>query len=213
MNKTYQKLIKRSVWPQNYNDEKILQKFIRFPLCTIKGKWKTPKILLKYDSDKESSGNTSKQLYENNTSWSDTFFCGHIHKDKQKDLQKITDVFGLEKTHVNLHIQQPGQQMVIHIDSGSSSRYKELSQKELKEKIIRLFVFLEDWKPGQVVLMGASHIVRWKKGQVLWFDWYNVPHGTANFGHYPRAMLCVTGLKTKKFEKLFQKKENQIINI
>jgi hypothetical protein len=58
---------------------------------------------------------------------------------------------------------------------------------------------LADWRPGQVIMFGSYHWTKWKKGDAVYFDWYNVPHGTCNFGHHPRPLLSVTGTKTPDF--------------
>ena len=54
-------------------------------------------------------------------------------------------------------------------------------------------------------MVGNTRIKDWKKGDVLWFDWYNVPHGTANLGRKNRLMLVITGENTPAFEKLIKK--------
>lgn len=208
-NKTYKNLEKRLTWNLDYKTEKTPNKFFKFPLCTIVGNWKTVKIIKKYNGYTESSITTTNQVNEYGTNYSSIMDAGNIDSNKQKDLQKIIDAFGLEQTHSTLHIQKPGQQMMLHMDAGSVKRYN-IADKDGPKKIMRLFVFLDDWKPGQIVLAGNTHLTRWKKGEVLWFDWYNIPHGTANFGFYDRPLLCVTGIKTKKFEKLFKKNNKKI---
>ena len=65
-----------------------------------------------------------------------------------------------------------------------------------------MFVFLNDWTAGQVIMAGTKIITGWKKGDVFWFDWYHVPHGTANFSRTNRMMLQITGETTPAFEKL-----------
>ena len=82
-----------------------------------------------------------------------------------------------------------------------------------EDKLVRVFIMLADWCPGQIILMGNEHIVKWKKGDVIYFRWQDVPHGTCNFGHDDRPMMFITGELTDKFQKLLDSKEKQIINI
>jgi len=65
---------------------------------------------------------------------------------------------------------------------------------------------LEDWNPGQVIMLGGKHFTKWKRGDAVYFDWYNVPHGTCNFGHHDRPLLSVTGTITNEFEQNFLRK-------
>ena len=53
-------------------------------------------------------------------------------------------------------------------------------------------------------MLGTKLCTNWKKGDVLWFDWYHVPHGTVNFGRNDRYLLQLTGETTPAFEKLIQ---------
>lgn len=209
-NKTYKKLEKRLTWNLDYKTEKTPSKFFKFPLCTIVGNWKKAKVIKKYDGYAESSGTTTDQVNEYGANYSNFMDAGFIDPNKQNDLQKIIDALGLEQSHTTLHIQKPGQQMILHMDAGSGKRYNNIPAEDRPKKIMRLFVFLEDWKPGQIILAGNTHLTRWKKGEVFWFDWYNIPHGTANFGFHDRPLLCVTGIKTKKFEKLFKENNKKI---
>ena len=57
-------------------------------------------------------------------------------------------------------------------------------------------------------MLGNQLIVEWNKGDVLWFDWYNVPHGTANFSRSDRMLLQVTGETTPEFENLIKEESN-----
>ena len=51
----------------------------------------------------------------------------------------------------------------------------------------------------------------YRAGEIYSFDWYNVPHCTANAGLGPRCTLLVTGVATDKTLKLFSTYNNQIV--
>ena len=60
--------------------------------------------------------------------------------------------------------------------------------------------------------MGNFHWTQWKAGDVIWFRWQDMPHASANAGHFPRPMLKITGKSTPKFEELLNG-EGKIVNI
>ena len=80
------------------------------------------------------------------------------------------------------------------------------------EDSIRLFVSLQDWSWGQYLLMGNYHWTQWSAGDVMWFRWQDLPHGSANCGHKPRYFLKITGKKTKAWETNLAE-NNKIIQI
>lgn len=183
---------------------------IKWPLCTFQhGDWPSTKIYDRY-SYELSSESTLGQAGGN---WGDHFTSGNPHKEKQKPYFIIADKLGLENYHVLIQTQMPGQQMAMHLDGGSRKRYSYLSDADHKSELKRAFVFLEDWKEGQIIQMGDHNIAHWKKGQVLAFDWTAVKHGTANFGSHERPMLCVTGTKTTKWNDLWGDRHNKIIDL
>lgn len=67
-----------------------------------------------------------------------------------------------------------------HID-----KFYLLSQKFnlLQENCIRYIVFLEDWYFGQYVQLDDTPIIKWKKGDVWYFDW-EVKHFAVNASNY-----------------------------
>lgn len=70
---------------------------------------------------------------------------------------------------------------------------KSLRQPKELPEIYRCFVALEDWQPGQIVNFEPHYWEKWKKGDVVFFDWRNTIHSTANTGEHHRPLLKVTG--------------------
>ena len=134
-------------------------------------------------------------------------------KDFNKDYQKIIDAIGIGNPRTLIHIQIPGQMHPIHMDLAYGGGKWDYLGENKEDKLVRVFIMLADWCPGQIILMGNEHIVKWKKGDVIYFRWQDVPHGTCNFGHDDRPMMFITGELTDKFQKLLDSKEKQIINI
>jgi len=107
-------------------------------------------------------------------------------------LQAISDNFGLQDCMNRIHVQRPGQLWHLHIDK----LYKWFPEKP--ERVLRVFIALTDWQPGQFWEYGNFVHRNWKAGDVTTFDWRNVPHSTANAGFHPRATLQITGVMTDK---------------
>jgi hypothetical protein len=60
------------------------------------------------------------------------------------------------------------------------------------DKVHRLVIMLEDWKPGHYFELDGTGYVNWKAGD--WFRWRgDVPHAASNIGREPRYTLQITG--------------------
>ncbi len=134
-----------------------------------------------------------------------------------KKITKIVETFGIEKPYAQILLQKPGEMFTLHMDAicyDNFDRYKVTSIDQVKtdDSRVRVFVALEDWCWGQYLLMGNFHWTQWKAGDVIWFRWQDMPHASANAGHFPRPMLKITGKSTPKFEELLNG-EGKIVNI
>lgn len=113
-------------------------------------------------------------------------------------LQLMSEAFGLDDCMNRIHVQLPGQVWNLHLDKLSKWMPSDPS------KVMRIFVQLTDWQPGQFWEYGNYHWNQWRAGDVSTFDWANMPHSTANAGHHPRVTFQLTGIKTKKTEEFLQ---------
>ena len=137
------------------------------------------------------------------------FTNGYDRHTPSKEVLKIASALGF-KSNPSCHInnQLPGTLMHRHIDLVSCYTYEQSNDKKFLEldydkerrqpkgqqDIWRCFVALDDWKPGQIVNFEPGFWTKWKKGDVLFFDWRNTPHSTANCGINNRPFLKVTGM-------------------
>ncbi len=112
------------------------------------------------------------------------------------DIRKIVEFWGLENPWCRLHLQKPGQMFNLHIDK----LYDRCS--ENPERISRIMIFLADWQPGQFSCYGTHNMSHWRAGDVMTFDWPNVPHASANASRETRPILMMTGLKTDRTREL-----------
>jgi hypothetical protein len=61
------------------------------------------------------------------------------------------------------------------------------------DKVERVILMLEDWKPGHYFELDGIGFVNWKAGD--WFKWRgDVPHAASNIGTEPRYTLQITGM-------------------
>jgi len=123
--------------------------------------------------------------------------------------QRMTDALGLvsvdkKEIQTRVHIQQPGQLWNVHIDK------LEKFNKADPHSVYRFMVMLNDWEPGHFIQYGNFVHTGYRAGEIYSFDWYNVPHCTANAGLGPRCTLLVTGVATDKTLKLFSTYNNKI---
>ena len=112
-----------------------------------------------------------------------------------RSLQQVADNFALGDPMYRIHVQYPGQVWTRHID-----KLQKWSPKSPHD-VVRIFIQLTDWKPGQFWEFGNYNYSGWRAGEVITFDWANVPHCTANAGHHPRVTLQITGVITEQTNK------------
>ena len=125
--------------------------------------------------------------------------------------QRMTDALGLtsvdkKELQTRVHIQQPGQVWNLHIDK------LEKFNKTDPHSVYRFMVMLNDWEPGHFIQYGNFVHTGYRAGEIYSFDWYNVPHCTANAGLGPRCTLLVTGVATEQTHRLFST-YNNIVNV
>lgn len=107
-----------------------------------------------------------------------------------ESLQAISAKFALTDCMNRIHVQWPGQVWNLHIDKLSKWCPED------PDRVVRFFVQLTDWQPGQFWEYGNYHWNQWRAGEVYSFDWPNIPHSTANAGHHPRVTLQITGIRS-----------------
>lgn len=114
-------------------------------------------------------------------------------------IQSTIQLLGLENSKSRIHIQMPGQAFNWHFDT-----LDQIYPSVDPTRLIRMTVMLEDWIPGQYYIYGTYTYQNWKAGDVNWFKWMDLPHGTANASLVPRCSLIVTGIKTDITEQLIK---------
>ena len=118
----------------------------------------------------------------------------HLNWQLPPSLQSLAEDFGLDDPMYRIHVQQPGEVWNLHIDKLQKWCPEDPS------RVLRVFVQLTDWQPGQFWEYGNYHWNQWRAGDVSTFDWANLPHSTANAGYHARVTFQLTGVKTQKTE-------------
>lgn len=122
----------------------------------------------------------------------------HLNWRIPASLQAITHSFVLEDAMSRIHVQRPGELWHRHID-----KLQKWSPAD-PSRVLRVFIQLTDWQPGQFWEYGNFHWNQWLAGDVSTFDWANMPHCTANAGHHPRVTYQITGVRTAATEQFLQ---------
>lgn len=113
----------------------------------------------------------------------------NLNYNLSPELQRIANSFDLDNVMARLHVQWPGQVWNLHLDKLEKWMPADPTRVE------RYFIQLTDWQQGHFWNFGNYTWQGWRAGDVVTFDWLNVPHSTANAGLTPRVTLQVTGVK------------------
>ena len=116
----------------------------------------------------------------------------HLNWNMPESLKRVSAQFGLEDCMERIHVQRPGEVWNLHMDKLQKWNPTDPS------RVMRIFIQLTDWQPGQFWEYGNHHWNQWRAGDVSTFDWANIPHSTANAGHHPRVTLQLTGVITDR---------------
>ncbi len=130
-----------------------------------------------------------------------------------RKLRKMAELLGMEGSHITLHCQRPGQVFFYHIDDLTSIRQNRGESDLLKDpsSVARFGIALQDWVPGHVYSFGNTYWKQWRAGDIVWHDWINVPHGTANLAHTPRITMQVTGFVTERTREILAEGIGEVI--
>jgi len=199
-NKVFDKLSKNCDWDFDWTSQNIDPHYVKLPMCTIKGNWNPNYDLDVKPSTSRPSAKVQQTVY--GMKWEERFTEGYVTEDHKRAIECL----GLENPKGYVHLQKPGQSHILHIDTVYGGGHWDYLGDKKRDMVRRVFLMLEDWQPGQVIQFGNAIYTKWKAGDVAYFRWQDIPHGTANFGHHDRSLILVTGVTTPAFEKLLNEK-------
>ena len=202
-----------SRWEWDFLTTKINSTFIKVPFVNINGDWDENIEIIEERKDYAMIKEAKEMQEFAGVSVDNRWIGSRVDTNGfYPEMEKIVKAFKLKNPRANLHIQRPGQMHMMHVDMnyGEGKAYTHLTREEQKQKVIRIFVMLADWQPGQVVTLGNVDYTRWKKGDCAYFSWFDIPHGTANYGHHDRPLLFVSGERTPEFDDILNNDIKQI---
>ena len=81
-----------------------------------------------------------------------------------------------------------------HNGSFTRKQYEERGVSFNSSELKKILHFLNDWKMGQVIMLGDQCYSNWKKGDAISFPWF-MEHATANANYeHERHLLFITGV-------------------
>ena len=129
-----------------------------------------------------------------------TFGCRQdLIKTKTDFGTKLADILGLEHPQIVMTEQCVGQNIPMHMDVNASASDAGFGIKDTIDRGIRIILFVTDWEPGQVFMMGNRTLSQWRAGETLYWPVTKYPHGTYNGSHKTCYRIRISGLSTKKF--------------
>jgi hypothetical protein len=106
-------------------------------------------------------------------------------------VNQIEEKFNLKNKTSCVYCMTPGTIMPEHRDF--YKKYKSLYNLSNANDIVRIVIFLEDWKSGHYFEIDDNPIVNWKHGDyIMWKN--DTPHMAANIGRENRYTLQITGI-------------------
>ena len=112
---------------------------------------------------------------------------------------KLADILGLDYPQIVMTEQRVGQNIPMHMDVNASASDAGFGIEDTIERGIRIILFVTDWEPGQVFMMGNRTLSQWRAGETLYWPVTKYPHGTYNGSHKICYRIRISGLATKKF--------------
>lgn len=120
-------------------------------------------------------------------------FSGSMYNNSNpmpKWVSTLDNMFGLYNQTYTFYRMDTLEIMPVHSDHYNT--YCRLHD-TTTEKVERVILMLEDWKPGHYFELDGIGFVNWKAGD--WFKWKgDVPHAASNIGVEPRYTLQITGM-------------------
>ena len=131
--------------------------------------------------------------------------------NKFPTLNKIPEIMGFEKGKYisQIQLQRPGCIMPKHYDPVEifQSWYNEI------EKCVRVLIALAPWEYGQLIGFNNEILTGWKQGDIIYCDFPNTWHFTANCSWHSRPLLQVSGVANDELLSLVKTKNYRIFDL
>ena len=151
----YKELLNKGDYNQTFSED-IDPYYLRAPLLRVVGDWDPTQIEV-FREKKTSGPVTVEQQSINGLGLADRYVEGHI-EDSSPLLKSITECLPFARSRSLVHIQKPGQMHVLHMDANYGNGFWDYLGKEKDKKLARLMIMLDDWAPGQIMMLSLIHI-------------------------------------------------------
>jgi len=110
------------------------------------------------------------------------------------EINWLKDFASSRFSHYTISIikQLPGKVIPLHVDQ--YHYFKQHYNITDESKILRINIFLEDWKKGQYFEMDGVPIVKWKAGQYVVLN-NTIEHMSSNMGREVKYTAQITGVE------------------
>jgi len=142
-------------------------------------------------------------------------FKDYLYEVKNFDdfptLKNIPDIMGFKqgKFTSQIQMQRPGCTMSKHYDPAVIFD----SWQDEIEKCVRVLIALAPWESGQLMGFDDEILTNWKQGDIIYCDFLNTWHFTANCSWHSRPFLQVSGVATDELLSLVKSKNYQTFDI
>jgi len=128
------------------------------------------------------------------------------NKEKLPTISKMVSVLGFTSNLHNCQIQmqRPGCNMPTHRDPPEIF---------VNPDRVRLLVMLTDWEYGQYLFFNNTVFREWKAGTVIYTEFQNTWHSTANMSPHTRPILQITGVPGDRLKKILADNETHTFNV
>lgn len=215
MSEVYKELCKKSEWHFDWFRKEDEDPYYTSMPVRFVGDW-DPDIKIKEKWKSDETGDVSKgseQYKKLGVNYNNLYDEGHFDEELNKDYLSLVNAVGLDNPRRLIHVQHPGQMHPLHLDMTYGNGKWDYLGDTKKDVIGKMLIFLDDWHPGQVVMVGTNHYTQWRKGDAIHFRWRDMPHGTCNFGHHKRPIIFISGIITPKFQRYIDAKEKVIVEV
>lgn len=115
------------------------------------------------------------------------------------DGQRVIDLFRFNNLESEIVTKHTGETEILAI-----SDFSHINPNQ-QWTIRHIIVHATDWSPGQSFSFGNYIHTQWKSGDVIEFDWKNLPYSFANASHDPCVTIRISGSSTEQSDEFINR--------
>ena len=215
---------RRSEW--HFDPQQETQDFVRVCQFTGSWDWSTDQMFARCEETHWATRNShrlgptdrKKEIYSGRAEQMDLLNAGanpfhpifdHCVAEDQPAFNSMSQYLGLEDYDIHFKSQRTGHMFHLHIDNFAGRHERGNSFKVIKadknpELMRRFLVMLSDWKLGQFMQFGTQNFTHWRRGDVVTWDWQDIPYSWCNAGWEPCPLIQLTGWVTDRTQAIME---------